>query len=281
MSPTSNVAESNAAMAESWDGDAGAFWAQEADHFEQSAAAYDDALFGAADITAVARVLDVGCGTGATTRKAAQLATDGRVLGVDLSARMLEVARERAAARGVTNVEFLQADAQVHPFEPTHDRLISRTGVMFFGDRMAAFANLASALEPNARVSLIVWRSFPENEWMREISGALLPERPASGPPPDAPSPFALADRASTNSLLESAGFRDVGFQALEHPMVFGKDADDAHTFVMGLSGWMLADLDKPARQAASDRLHAMMAAHQTPQGVQLESAAWLITARR
>jgi SAM-dependent methyltransferase len=281
MSSSGPVAESNLAMAESWDGDGGAFWAKEADHFERSGAAYDADLFEMAAIEAGSVVLDIGCGTGVTTREAARRAPQGRAIGVDLSRQMLEVARTRAVAAGLDNVEFVQADAQVHPFDPVHDRLISRTGVMFFGEREAAFANLASALTPEARVALLVWRGFGENDWMREITGALMPGRPESGPPPDAPSPFALADRVSTTALLEGAGFRDVRFHGVEHPLVFGADADEAHAFLMGLSGWMIAELDDAARAAASERLRAMLEAHAGPTGLALASAAWLITARR
>ncbi|MDX6226138.1 MAG: hypothetical protein QOE64_2514 [Frankiales bacterium] len=281
MASITGVAESNEAMAESWDGDTGAFWADHADHFERSGAAYDDDLLAAADIRPDSRVLDVGCGTGVTTRKAAQRATQGQALGVDLSAQMLAVARARVESAGLSNVEFMQTDAQVHQFDGSFDRLISRTGVMFFGERDKAFANLASALVPDARVALLVWRSFGENDWMRQIMGALLPQAPVTGPPPDAPSPFALADRGSTTTLLEGAGFRDVQFQGLEHPLVFGRDADEAYAFLLGLSGWMIADLDEDARRAAEERLRAMLAAHETADGVQLDSAAWLITARR
>lgn len=97
------VHSSNAEQLRAWDGDEGAYWAEHADYFDRSVTAYHEQLFATAAITSADRVLDIGCGTGQTTRDAARAAAEGSALGVDLSARMLEVARRRAAEEGVTN----------------------------------------------------------------------------------------------------------------------------------------------------------------------------------
>src|SRR5207302_7733270 len=128
----------------------------------------------AAGITGSDHVLDIGCGTGQTTREAARTAADGSALGVDLSARMIAYARQVAAREGLTNVEFAQADVQVQGFTPaSFDLAISRTGTMFFGDPVAAFANIARSLRPGGRLSLLTWQGPAGNEWIRELSGAL------------------------------------------------------------------------------------------------------------
>ena len=135
-------------------------------------------------------MLDVGCGTGQTTRDAARAASAGSALGVDLSSRMLDHARRRATEEGVTNVTFAQADAQIHPFEPgAYDVAISRTAAMFFGDHVAAFSNIGRALRSGGRLVLVTWQPLPGNEWIREISGALAAGRDLPAPPPDAPAP--------------------------------------------------------------------------------------------
>jgi ubiquinone/menaquinone biosynthesis C-methylase UbiE len=116
------------------------------------------------------RVLDIGCGSGQSTRDAARLARDGSALGVDLSESMLAEARRRASTEGLANVEFLRADAQVHAFDTaTFDLAISRFGSMFFSDRTAAFANIASALRPGGRVALLVWQATARNEWIMVV----------------------------------------------------------------------------------------------------------------
>ena len=167
-----------------WDGTDGAYWAANAERFERSLAQYDDALFAAAAVKPADRVLDVGCGTGSTTRIAASAASSGTATGVDLSAAMLDVARRRAAGEGLTNVTFTQADAQVQPFgAAAFDLALSRTTAMFFGDPAAAFANLARALGRSGRLVLLVWQGLHQQEWMLEIRTALAAGRDLPVPP--------------------------------------------------------------------------------------------------
>lgn len=276
------VDTSNAEQLRAWDGDEGRYWAEHAGHFDRSIAGYHDDFLSAAGITARDRVLDVGCGSGQTTRDAARLTSHGSALGVDLSARMLDVARRTAADEGITNVSFEQADAQIHPF-PTEgfDVVISRTGAMFFGDPLAAFTNLARALVPGGRLALLTWQPMAGNEWLREIFGALAAGRDLPAPPPDAPSPFSLSEPDRVRGLLSSAGFTDVEIEGSSAGMWFGTDAADAHRFVLGLMGWMLSGLDDAGRGRAVNDLMAVLAAHETPAGVVLGSAAWTIRATR
>jgi SAM-dependent methyltransferase len=273
----------NAEQWRAWDGDEGAYWAAHADRFDRAVAPHHDRLMAAAAISAGERVLDIGCGTGQTTRDAARAASPGgTALGVDLSSGMLDVARARAADDGLDNVAFAQVDAQVHPFDPaSFDVAISRTGAMFFGEPVVAFTNVARALRPGGRMALVAWQSFADNEWIREITGALTGGRPLPPPPPDAPGPFSLADPARVHALLDAAGFVDVDLTGVSAPEWFGVDADDAHAFVLGLTGWMLRDADDDTRGRAVDALRSTMRAHEGPDGVTFASAAWVITAKR
>ncbi|MGH9274868.1 MAG: class I SAM-dependent methyltransferase [Acidimicrobiales bacterium] len=275
------VDSSNVEQLRAWDGDEGAYWADHAEYFDRSVAAYDERLFAAAAIGERERVLDVGCGTGLTTREAARAASAGSAFGVDLSSRMLDYARRRAADEGVTNVTFEQVDAQIHPFEPgAYDVAISRTAAMFFGDHVAAFDNIGRALRSGGRLVLVTWQPLAGNEWLREISGALAAGRDLPAPPPDA-GPFSLSDPNRVRTLLTGAGFAEVELEGTTAGMWFGNDADDAHRFVLGLMGWMLEGLDDAGRTRASDALHATMVAHATPDGVLFESAAWTTKAIR
>ena len=275
------VDSSNQDQLRAWDGDEGAYWADHADYFDRSVAAYHRRLLDQAAICNDDRVLDVGCGTGQTTRDAARAASAGFALGVDLSSRMLDHARRRAAEEGLSNATFVQADAQVHPFEPaSFDVAISRTSAMFFGDHVAAFRNVGSALRPGGRLVLVTWQSLADNEWIREISGALAGGRDLPAPPPDA-GPFALSDPGRVRSLLTHAGFAGVRLDGTRAGLWFGHDADDAHQFALGLMGWMLQGLDDAGRARAIAALHATMAAHETSDGVVFKSAAWTIEATR
>jgi SAM-dependent methyltransferase len=279
---TLRVDPSNIDQARAWDGDEGAYWAARAEHFDRAIGAYHARFMAAAEVSPSERVLDVGCGTGQTTRDAARLTHDGFALGVDLSGRMIELARRLAAEQRLANATFEQADAQVHPFPRAgFDVAISRTGTMFFGDPGAAFANIAEALRPGGRLALLVWQGPAPNEWIRELSGALAAGRDLPAPPIGAPGPFAQADPDQVRAVLTSAGFGGVGAIGLQEPMWFGDDVDSAHAFVLGLMGWMLRELDDAGRERAADNLRATLSAHQTNDGVLFGSASWLVQATK
>ena len=273
------VHPSNADQARSWDGDEGDYWTTHAERFDEAVAGYHRIFLDTAAIDVAERVLDIGCGTGQTTRDAARRATGGMAVGVDLSSRMIALARRLAELETVTNARFEQADAQVHPFhESSFDAAISRTGAMFFGDPAAAFANIARALRPGGRLVLLAWQPADRNEWIGAFAAALAAGRDLPAPSPNGPGPFSMADPARVRSLLSSAGFVDPQLRGLSAPMYFGRDADDAHRFILGLLGWMMDGLDDTGRAQANDSLRATVENH-TAGGVWFESAAWLITA--
>jgi SAM-dependent methyltransferase len=272
----------NAGQARAWDGDEGAYWAEHARRFDRAVAAYHGTFMAACRIASGERVLDIGCGTGQATRDAARAAGTGSALGVDLSARMIELARQLAASQDIGNASFVQADAQIHPFPAgSFDVAISRTGTMFFGDPAAAFANIGRALGPAGRLVMLVWQGPGPNEWVRELTGALAAGRDLPAPPPGAPGTFALADPGRVRALLGAAGFSGITLEALHEPMWFGSDPDEAHRFVLGLLGWMLDGLDQAGRERAFDALSATVTAHGGSDGITFASAAWLIHAQR
>lgn len=183
MVSTLQVAPSNAEQARAWDGREGAYWAEHADRFDRAIGPYDRHFLAAADVSATDHVLDIGCGTGEITRDVARRADSGRVLGVDLSAAMLRVARQRAADEGLHNADFVQADAQVHPFPAaSFDVAVSRTGTMFFADPVTAFRNIGTAMRPGGRLVQLVWQPPTGNEWLRSFARALSAGRPLPTP---------------------------------------------------------------------------------------------------
>jgi SAM-dependent methyltransferase len=276
------VAPGNDEQLRAWDGDEGAFWATNADAFEAAIAGFDTEFLDAAAISRTHRVLDVGCGTGSTSRAAARRAPEGCVLGVDLSSAMLAVARRRAAEEQLSNVEFLQADAQSHGFEPgSFDVAISRTAVMFFADRMAGLANVRRTLRPGGHLAMLVWQAPPRNEWFLELTHAMAAGRSLPIPPPDAPQPFNLSDPDVVHRTLAGAGFADVAVVGLEGEMVVGADAEAGFAFASGLLGWMLDGLDDDARRRALADLRRTIDRHTTSTGVRFGASTWLVTAHR
>jgi SAM-dependent methyltransferase len=274
----------NVAAFDAWNGPDGDYWASNADTFDASLARYRRAFLDATRIAPTDRVLDIGCGNGRSTLDVARLSAHGFVIGIDLSARMLDVARRRAFGQHVTNVEFLQADAQIHRFAPaSFDAATSHTGAMFFGDPAAAFTNIARAMCAGAPLTLLVWQSPQANDWFGELTGILAAGRRLPAPVPGAPGPFSLADPDRARHLLEANGFDNVNVDGLYEPMWFGNTTDDAVAFVSGLGVFdaLLRDLEPEARDAASADLLDSIGAHRARHGVEYPSAMWLVTATR
>lgn len=239
-------------------------------------------LRAAVDVGSHDRVVDIGCGTGETTRDAARVAVGGSVLGVDVSAPILDRARRLTERAGLRNVSFLRADAQVHPFPPGHfDLCVSRFGVMFFSDAAAAFTNIAHALRPAARLVLMVWQSRDRNEWYTMVRDAVGADAPV--PETGGSDPFALGDPTMTAALLTAAGFVDIGLADVREPIYYGPDTAAAYDFVTGMRHTKdLLDAAGPAvAERARERLRAVLAEHDTGDGVHVGSRAWIVTARR
>lgn len=245
---------------------------------------HNEALRRGYDVRSHDHVLDIGCGEGQTTRDAARLAVAGTVLGVDLSAPMVERARRLTEAAGLHNVTFEQADAQTHRFAAERfDVAISRFGTMFFANPVAAFTNIARALRPRGRLHMMVWQDQHRNEWEVSIERAI-----ASGPDAPAASPrmadaFSLADPSTTTRILESAGFRDATFTEVHEPVYYGPDAAAALEWVSGFSSVIvvLQGMDPVSAARTRERLRQTFAAHASKDGVWFDSRAWIVAARR
>ena len=185
----------NTEQAEAWDGHEGDVWTDQADRYDRGEPSRLAALPGAAHrprerSRARHRLRHRRPDTGGRP-----IASGGAVLGIDLSTRMLELARTRSAEQGLDNVTFAHGDAQVFPFEPESvDLAMSSFGAMFFNDPVAAFTNIGGAVTPGGTLALMAWRTLPENEWLMALRGALALGRELPVPPPDAPTPFSLAD---------------------------------------------------------------------------------------
>ncbi len=229
-------------------------------------------------------VLDIGCGTGQTTREAARTAGAGSAVGVDVSAPAIERARELARAEGLHNVTFEHANAQVHRFpQERFDLAISRFGTMFFDGPGAAFANIRRALRPAGRLVMMVWQARECNEWDVAIHQSLGAAEEPAALPSAGPDPFSLADPPTVTEILEAAGFAGVAFSDVHEPVYYGPDVAAALDWVRSFActNEILKRLDPAAAARAAGRLREALAAHLSDDGVWFDSRAWIVTARR
>jgi len=274
----------NVDQAAAWDGPSGQAWVAREEVQNTALRRHTERLLEVAAVAPGDAVLDVGCGTGDTTRACARRAVDGDVLGVDLSTVMLERARARAREEGLSNVTFERADAQVHPFPPARtDIVVSRFGVMFFADPVAAFANLGRGMAGDGRLVAVVRQEFAGNEWVAVPWDALALGRALPTPASGGPGAFGLADPDHVRGVLGSAGFRRVELEDLAVPYHYGPDVDAAVAFAreIGVLRALLADLDDDDTARALDALRGAMARRQSADGVTLDSRAWIVTAFR
>jgi SAM-dependent methyltransferase len=234
------------------------------------------------------RVIDVGCGTGATTLAIAeQVGPEGAVLAVDISAPMLALARRRVAERSLDHVRFLNADAQSHGFEPaSHDLLLSRFGVMFFGDPVAAFANLMSALRPGGRLALVCWAPLDDNPWFKEpLAAGIRRLGPPEPQPPRAPGPLALAETGYIDEILSGAGFVERRIETVTTQLAGAATAEEEAAFacqVGPLTRLLQASEPDPAtRQSILDEVTERFRRYQGGTGVRIPATLHYVSARR
>lgn len=230
------------------------------------------------------QVLDIGCGSGQTTREAAQLATAGSVLGIDRSDEMIERAKRLTSEAKLDNVKYACADAEQYALPREHfDVAISRFGTMFFADPVAAFSNLRSALRPDGRLVMMVWQQRDRNEWATAIERALVPDDMGTNSTIVVPPAFSLGDQDVVIRLLDATGFATPTFDEVDAPVFYGRDVDAAFDFVSGFStvNEKLARLDAGERTRAVDRLRRLLAEHQRIDGVWFDSRAWIVSTRR
>ncbi len=231
------------------------------------------------------RILDIGCGCGGLSiALAGQVAPGGSVLGVDISAPMLE--RARAVAPAGLPAEFVLADATVHPFAPaSFDLLVSRFGVMFFADPVASFANIRRALKPSGRVVFACWREPKANPWMIAPLQAVyrhVPKLPEMAP--EDPGPFAFASEARVARILGEAGFSDVALEAhalsLDIARGQGLEAAVESAFEIGPASRALEGHPQETREAARQSVRELLTQHVRGDSVTLAGSIWLVTAR-
>ncbi|OYU14854.1 MAG: SAM-dependent methyltransferase [Alphaproteobacteria bacterium PA4] len=276
----------NAAQIEYWNGKVGETWVRMQDRMDHALGPVTAALLSLAAPQAGEQVLDVGCGSGETTLAlAVAIGDDGAAVGLDVSEPLLARARERADAL-LLDIDFIAGDAAVFSDDSGYDLIVSRFGVMFFADPVAAFANLFRLAVPGARLCFACWQMPADNLWATlpmTVLADLLPAQPAADP--HAPGPFAFADAERVATILTDAGWQDVIAHALPFAMVTGSGDDpvaDAVQFSLriGPAARAVKEAGPQVEVAARQRLAEALAGYRDGDHVALPAAVWLFTAR-
>jgi SAM-dependent methyltransferase len=275
--------------ASEWRGRVGDVWAQEWRRTDRSLAPVNDALVAAAAAEAARfarpRILDVGCGAGATSLALADALPDAEITGIDLSEPLVAAARERAGAQAGLRFEVADA-ARWAPEAAAFDLIVSRHGVMFFDDPVAAFAHLHGLAGADARLVFSCFRARADNQWaeaLRPIFERFAPEALAAPDPPAGP--FAFGDPARIESILSRAGFAPPDIRPLDFDFIAGAGDDPVAEAVsyfrrIGPFARLLRELGEAAGKAALEQLADIAAAHRAGDRIRFRAAAWLVTAK-
>ncbi|MFZ2159794.1 MAG: class I SAM-dependent methyltransferase [Bradyrhizobium sp.] len=276
--------QQNADQIAYWNGPAGQRWTDRQAAQDVVLAPVSEILIDRAKVRAGERIIDIGCGCGATTIALAQrTGPTGHVLGIDISAPMR--ARARQLAPPDLPVDFVLADATVYPFDPaSFDLLVSRFGVMFFAEPALSFANMRKALRPSGRLAFACWREPRHNPWMMAPLQAVykhVPKLPQQGP--EDPGPFAFASEQRVTRILSEAGFSNIAMEpcnlTLDIAIGRGLDAAVESALEIGPSNRALEGQPAEVRTAAKQSIREALAPFVQGQTVSLGGSIWIVTA--
>jgi len=274
----------NEAMYEYWNGVQAEAWVRSHANYESMLEPMIDPILSAARLQEGEAVLDIGCGSGALARAAAErVGTAGSVTGLDISEGMVELARRLSPSE----LTFTACDVQTADLsEVSADVAVSRFGVMFFDDPVAAFRNIGAAVRPGGRIAFACWQSPMDNPWVSVPMSAIVPILGVPDlPQPGAPGPFQMADTAFVRTTLAAAGWRDIAVAPHELDICIGaaRDVDEAVVFLIndGVARRLFEGRSDEIRAEAEDALRKALEPHVTPDGVMLRAAPWIVTASR
>jgi ubiquinone/menaquinone biosynthesis C-methylase UbiE len=273
----------NADMLAFWNAKGGHIWVERQEHTDITLTPVTDALLAFAAPRMGERVVDIGCGCGAPTLEFGRAVGDhGRVVGMDISGPMLAEGERRAKAAGLANINWRQADPATAPLDE-YDLITSAFGTMFFGDRMAAFANMRRGAAPNARMALVCWRTLAENPWMEvpmEAVAQHLPPRPKAVP--NAPGMFAFSDPDHVTDVLTTSGWAPPRLAKLDMNLDIAanrglEEAVVQSTQIGAVNSW-LRNQSVEIVSAAVASLREALSPYAEGQSVRLPAAMWLIS---
>ncbi len=259
-----------------WNDASGQAWVELQGVLDRMLAPFESLLVERAFPGEAKHVLDIGCGAGATTlAMARRVGPRGRVLGVDISAPLIDAARARAA--GIAGVELVNADAQTYDFEPAFDALMSRFGVMFFDDPVAAFRNIRRAAKPRAALTFVAWRSPDENPFMTTGNRAAAPLLSSlRKQDPSLPGQFAFADGEKVRGILGESGFTSIEIQPIDVPITMSEDDLFSYITRLGPVGNALRDVDAETRDRVIEVLRGAFAPFVRDGEAHFTAACWL-----
>ena len=233
------------------------------------------------------KILDIGCGCGATTLEIAKAVTQGEVIGVDISEPMLERATKTASDMMLNNTSFQVKDVQVDEMPLSYfDIAFSRFGVMFFEDPFEAFKNINHSLKDNGQLSFVCWQHASLNPWQSLSIQVIKEFLDLPAPAPKSPGPFAFEDKSYINEILTESGFRDIEIKDNQEDIVMfsGKSIREAcedYLTINPVVTEMLKNSPTELREEILEALIGKFSDFHNNEGLLFPSATWIVTAKK
>ncbi|TPK80652.1 class I SAM-dependent methyltransferase [Mesorhizobium sp. B2-4-18] len=278
----SRSAQPNTRQAALWNDASGKAWVEMQPILDEFLAPFERLVVDAGYPGEGGNVLDIGCGAGATTlAMARRVGNNGRCVGLDISQPLVALATERTQAEEVANASFEVGDAQTYAFESGRfDAVVSRFGIMFFDDPVAAFSNIRQAARRGGKLAFVAWRSPAENDFMTTAGRAAAPFLPtAPAPDPDAPGQFAFADGAKVKRILEASGWSSIDVRQANLPCKIAEGDLMMYATRLGPLAAALREVDQATAEKIITVLPAAFAPFVKDGQARFNAACWLVTA--
>ena len=277
--------DKNAKQKDFWSGKGGDYWVEKQSEMDIMLNPLGEKALAKLDLQSNYKVLDIGCGCGATTLEIAHIVSEGAVTGLDISVPMLDKAKSEAKIQGIANVDFKVVDVQVEQLAyEEYDSVYSRFGVMFFDDPFEAFKNIFSSVKVGGELSFVCWQDPSLNPWQSLSLQVIRGYLDMPSPPPRSPGPFAFHEKDYVKEILEKSGFSNISFDDNQEniTMFAGKSLEEASEDYLAINPVvteMLKDSTDDLKSEIVESLKEAFSGFHRGDGLVFPSATWVVSA--
>ena len=278
--------EINLKQKEFWSGSGGDVWVNKQSEMDIMLNPLGTKAISKLDLRKAKKIIDIGCGCGATTLEIAKQLGEGEIIGVDISEPMLARAAKNASDQSLSNANFQVLDVQVDDMPSDFDIAFSRFGVMFFEDPYQAFSNIYKSLKENGQLSFVCWQNPSLNPW-QSLSLLVIKEYlDLPSPPPKSPGPFAFEDKNYISDILNQSNFKDIEIEDNQEDIVMfsGKSIEEACEDYLTINPVVTEMLKNSKEELKDEILQALIlkfSEFHNGEGLLFPSATWIVTARK
>ena len=279
--------DKNAKQKEFWSGKGGDYWVVKQSEMDVMLNPLGEKALAKLDLKSNSKVLDIGCGCGATTLEIAKKVSDGTVTGLDISVPMLDQAKSEASIQGIPNVDFRVVDVQIEQLpSKEYDYVYSRFGVMFFEDPFEAFRNISSSVKEGGKLSFVCWQDPYLNPWQSLSIQVIRGYLDIPSPPPRSPGPFAFQEKDYVKDILEQSGFSYISLDDNQEDitMFAGKSLQEASEDYLAINPVvteMLKDSPDSLKAKIVESLKEAFSEYHKGDGLLFPSATWIVSASK